>query len=289
MKNLIEARGLVKRYGDFALDRVDLEVPAGYVVGLVGSNGAGKTTIIKSLLGLIRPEAGEVRMLGLPLPDGSWRQRVGVVFDSCSFPNDARIEDIVRIGRAAYPRWDEARFWEVAHTSGIAKGKIVKDLSRGMGMKLSLAFALAHDPQLLILDEPTAGLDPLARGEVLDQLLDFMADGTRGILMATHITTDLERIADWIVCVDGGHVVFTQAKDDICSRAGIARCRAGEYDALAASGLVPVGEMRCIARPYGMDVLVPDRFALERARLGIVCEPASIDAYLELVMKGETR
>ena len=287
MENLVEVRGLAKRYGDFALGRVDLDIPSGYVVGLVGQNGAGKTTVIKSILGLVHPDAGEIRLFGEPISAAQWQPRVGVVYDTCAFPGEARADDVARIGQSAYERWDEGLFRRIVEAGGIGDRKTVRELSRGMGMRLSLAFALAHHPDLLVLDEPTAGLDPIARGEALDLLRAFMeADESRGILLATHITTDLERIADWIVCLDAGRVAFSCAKDDICDLAGIARCRAVELEALAAHPLARAEALRMAKRPYGADVLVPDRFAFERAGLDIACDPADIDGYLELMLKG---
>ena len=288
-QNLVEIRSLVKRYGDFALEQVNLDVPAGYVVGMVGANGAGKTTIIKSLLGLVRPAAGTVRVLGKEPHDDGWRERVGVVFDVCAFPSEVRVADVARIGKSAYTNWDDAMFWRIAEPLGAGGTKAVKELSRGMSMRLSLAFALAHNPDLLILDEPTAGLDPLARGEILDLLRDYMNAGERGILMATHITTDLEKIADWLVCIDNGRVAFSCPKDDVCSLAGVAHCRQADLDRVLQHGGYEPGALRIIRRAHGVDVLVPDRFAFERLGLDAPCDSASIDDYLEFTLKGETR
>ena len=288
-QNLVEIRGLVKRYGDFALEQVNLNVPAGYVVGMVGANGAGKTTIIKSLLGLVRPEAGTVRVLGREPRDDGWRDRVGVVFDVCAFPTEIRVADVARIGQSAYANWDDAMFQRIAAPLGAEGSKVVKELSRGMSMRLSLAFALAHNPDLLILDEPTAGLDPLARSEILDLLREYMETGERGILMATHITTDLEKIADWLVCIDAGRVAFSCPKDDVCSLAGIAHCRQADLDRLLQHDGYEPGVLRIIRRAHGVDVLVPDRFAFECLGLGVPCNPASIDDYLEFTLRGETR
>ncbi len=158
-----------------------------------------------------------------------------------------------------------------------------------MGMKLTLAFALAHHPELLVLDEATAGLDPIARDEVLDILRDFVAEGDRGILMSTHITSDLEKIADEIVCVDNGAIVFTSPKDVITDEAGVARCRAAEVETLLASGVVAPGAAHVMRHDYGTDVLVPDRFAVARAFPDLVVDKATIEDYMTLTLKGESR
>ena len=288
MNNLIEGVGLTKRYDDFTLDRVDLCVPAGYVVGLIGSNGAGKTTAIKALLGLIHLDAGEVRVFDEKPKGSSWKERVGVVFDTCSFVPTMRVRDVAGLGKPAYANWDESEFERLMSLFGISLDKQIVDLSRGMGMKLSLAFALAHKPDLLILDEPTAGLDPIARDEALDYLREFMGTEGRGILISSHITSDLEKIADQIVCIDGGRVVFSQSKDDICDTAGIARCSQEQFDSLASSALASDG-LRFMRREYQIDVLVPDRFAFAREFAHIPCEPASIDEYMLLMLKGDAR
>lgn len=211
MTYLMEINNLGKRYDDFELSGVSLAVEPGCVVGFIGSNGAGKTTTIKAVLGIIAADAGTVRLFGQPVTCGSAemdaiKSRIGIVLDTCAFPDTCRVCDVGAIGRAAYREWDAAQFAALCDRFNLAPKKKVSELSRGMGMKLTLAFALSHNPELLVLDEATAGLDPIARDEVLDLLRDFMAEGDRGILMSTHITSDLEKIADEVVCVDAGSI-----------------------------------------------------------------------------------
>ena len=294
MTNLIDIENLGKRYGDFVLTGVNLAVEPGTVVGFIGSNGAGKTTTLKAALGLITADEGTVRLFGQVAAPGSaaveeLKSRIGVVLDTCAFPSTCRVGDIASIGRVAYATWDDARWNELTALFQLAPKKKVADLSRGMGMKLSLAFALAHHPELLVLDEATAGLDPIARDEVLDILRDFMATGERGILMSTHITSDLEKIADTVACIDGGRMVFTKPKDVITDEAGVARCRAAEVEALLASDLFAPGALRVMRHDYGVDVLVPDRFAAARALPDLVVDKATIEDYMTLMLKGESR
>ena len=156
-----------------------------------------------------------------------------------------------------------------------------------MGMKLSLAFALAHRPDLLVLDEATAGLDPLARDEVLDLLRGFMEEEGHAILMSTHITTDLEKIADEVVCIDEGRLAFSAPKDAICDDAGIARCRTADLERLASSGAFAAGSLRALPRGMAVDVLVPDRFACARALPDVAVDRASIEDYMTIMLKGE--
>lgn len=292
---LIEARGLTKHYDGFSLEGVNLAVNEGEVVGFVGQNGAGKSTTIKALLGLIRVDGGEGSVLGTPSDEltrasgAATKERVGVVFDTVSLPGHLRVADVGRIYASAFASWDAHRFSQLTHDLGLDPKKAVKDLSRGMGMKLSLACALAHDPQVLILDEATAGLDPMARDEALERLRDFVAQPGRAILMSSHITSDLERIADRIVCIDAGRIVFDLEKDAITDSAGVARCRVADLERIASSGMIPDSELRYLRHDYGIDVLVPDRFAFAEMFPDIPCDHMTIDDYMSLTLKGGVR
>ena len=292
---LIEARGLTKHYDGFSLEGVNLAVNEGEVVGFVGQNGAGKSTTIKALLGLIRVDGGEGSVLGTPSDEltrasgAATKERVGVDFDTVSLPGHLRVADVGRIYASAFASWDAHRFSQLTHDLGLDPKKAVKDLSRGMGMKLSLACALAHDPQVLILDEATAGLDPMARDEALERLRDFVAEPGHAILMSSHITSDLERIADRIVCIDAGRIVFDLEKDAITDSAGVARCRVADLERIASSGMIPDSELRYLRHDYGIDVLVPDRFAFAEMFPDIPCDRMTIDDYMSLTLKGGVR
>lgn len=293
MNDLLNIRNLSKHYDAFDLRDVALRVPSGSVVGFVGSNGAGKTTTIKSILGLNRPASGQIALFGeeiIGAPSkrlAELKQRIGVVFDTCSFPEELTVEAVGKLMSVSYRAWDAAGFRERIEQFALPSNKTVKDLSRGMSMKLSLACALSHDADLFILDEATAGLDPMARDEALDTLRAFMTDERHGILMSSHITSDLEKIADYIVCIDEGRIVFSIEKDAIVHQAGIAQCRASEFAAIADSGLYAPGCLRYIRNAYGTSVLVPDRFVFAENFRGIAVERADIDAYMSLMLKGE--
>ena len=297
MTDLINARGITKRYdGAAVLDDVSLRVPAGCVTGFIGVNGAGKTTTIRALMGLMEPDAGEVILFGEPFGPSAddatasrLKERIGVVLDTCPFIGDLPVKTAGTLMKASYPSWRQGRFEDLLERFGLDPKKKIKDLSRGMGMKLQLACALAHNPDLLILDEATAGLDPMARDEILDLLRDFMADESRGILISSHITTDLEKIADRVVCIDQGRIAFDVEKDLITDMAGVAHCRTAEFEDVRASDLFAPGELRWIRQPMSVDVLVPDRFAFAKRFPHIACDRATIDDYLQLTLKGETR
>lgn len=292
---LLWARHLTKHYDGFSLSDVTLAVGEGEVVGLVGQNGAGKTTIIKALLGLIAADGGSASVLGTPSEElsraagASVKEQLGVVFDAVSLPSHLRVADIGRIYARAYAGWDVHGFSRLAREFGLDEGKRVKDLSRGMGMKLSLACALSHGARLLVLDEATAGLDPMARDEVLDRLRDFVAEPGCAVLMSSHITSDLERIADCIVCIEAGRVVFDLPKDAITDEAGIARCRVADLERVAASGIIADADLRYLRHDYGIDLLVPDRFAFAENFPDIPVDRMTIDDYLALTLKGGVR
>ena len=296
---LIQASGLTKHYSGFSLAGVNVTVEAGQVVGFVGKNGAGKSTTIKALLGLISLDGGQASVLGYSPRDlansssAKMKEQVGVVFDTISLPGHLKIEEVGRLMARAYSTWDAAGFQQRLIAAELDPKKAVKDLSRGMGMKLSLACALSHNPRLLILDEATAGLDPMARDEVLDILRDFVAvedaqgNPVNGILMSSHITSDLDKIADTVLCIDAGRPVFNIAKDEVCDLMGVARCRAAELEQIARSGVIAPGVMRIMRQDYGIDLLVPDRFAFTESFPSIPCDRMGIDEYMALMIKGE--
>lgn len=292
MNNLLEIRNLTKRYADFTLEDVNITVPAGSVVGFIGANGAGKTTTIKSALGIINHDAGSISLFGEQIDDqgsvkvSAAKQRIGVVLDACSFPDAMTIAQMGKTMSCAYERWSADSFTTYLDLFGLNPEKKIKELSRGMGMKLTLAGALSHDAELLILDEATAGLDPIARDEALDILRDFMADETHGILMSSHITSDLEKIADYIVCIDAGKIVFQCEKDTITDLAGIAQCRESDFNKIVESAYIAPEQLRFVRHAYGTSVLISDRFDFARHFSDIVIEKATIDEYMGLMLKG---
>ncbi len=296
---LIETRALTKHYAGFTLGNLSFSVHAGQIVGFIGKNGAGKSTTIKALLGLIGFDSGDARVLGVPsielahdASSAAVKERIGVVFDTVSLPGHLSVAEVGRLMGCAYRTWDQHVFEGYLTVFQLDAGKCVKELSRGMGMKLSLACALGHHPRVLILDEATAGLDPMARDEALDILRDFVtiedAEGNaqNAILMSSHITSDLEKIADEIVCIDDGKIVFDRAKDEITDLMGIARCRASEIESIVHSGVLGEGRPRILRHDYGIDLLVPDRFAFARRYPDVPCDRMSIDDYMGFVLKG---
>lgn len=293
MQNLLELKGASRRVSDrFSLRDVALTVEPGRIVGFVGANGAGKTTTIRAALGLIKLDAGEVYLFGqhcdANAPNESQhhlRSRVGLVLDTCPFPSTLKVGQVESLVGPAYPTWDRETFAGFINRFGLDPKTKVKDLSRGMGMKLQLACALSHNAKLLVLDEATAGLDPMAREELLDELLAFVADGQHGVLFSSHITSDLERAADRVACIDSGSIVFDLPREDITDRAGIAHCS----QAQAAELMACVEGARATRHAYSVDVLVPNRREALEAFPEIPCDRISIDDYLRLTLKGASK
>lgn len=293
MQNLLELKGISRTVSDrFSLRDVTLAVEPGQIVGFVGANGAGKTTTIRAALGLIKLDAGEVRLFGqrcgADAPDETQRclrARVGLVLDTCPFPSTLKVGQIEALVGPAYPTWDRKTFAGFIDRFGLDPKTKVKDLSRGMGMRLQLACALSHNAKLLVLDEATAGLDPMARDELLDELLAFVADGQRSVLLSSHITSDLERAADRVICIDNGSIVFYLPREDITDRAGIAHCTQAQAVELMAC----VEDARAAHHAYSVDVLVPNRREALEAFPEIPCDRATIDDYLRLMLKGASK
>lgn len=293
MQNLLELKGISRTVSDrFSLRDVTLAVEPGQIVGFVGANGAGKTTTIRAALGLIKLDAGEVRLFGqrcgADAPDETQRclrARIGLVLDTCPFPSTLKVGQIEALVGPAYPTWDRKTFAGFIDRFGLDPKTKVKDLSRGMGMRLQLACALSHNAKLLILDEATAGLDPMAREELLDELLAFVSDGQRSVLLSSHITSDLERAADRVICIDNGSIVFYLPREDITDRAGIAHCTQAQAVELMAC----VEDARAAHHAYSVDVLVPNRREALEAFPEIPCDRATIDDYLRLMLKGASK
>ena len=212
MNNALSISGLTKTYKDFVLDGVSFSVPSGSIVGLIGENGAGKSTTINAVLGLIQKEAGNITVLGKEQLDNKTKEQVGVVFDGSNYPESLSPKRLNRVLKNIYHSWDEHTFLGFLKKLSLPIDKPIKQYSRGMKMKLAISAALSHNSKLLILDEATSGLDPVIRDDILDILLDFVQDEEHSILISSHITTDLEKIADYIVFIHEGKVVFFKAQ-----------------------------------------------------------------------------
>ena len=225
MSDNIRIQNLTKRFEGFALEGVSFAVPRGAVVGFIGENGAGKSTTIKSILGLIRPDGGSIEVFGkdVGLLTKEERGRLGAVLGDGKLPENLTAKDLDGVFRHIFARWDAAAFFAYLDRFALPRGKKIKDFSRGMRQKFALAVALSHGADVLVLDEPTAGLDPVARDEILDILYDFMQDERRSVLISSHIVSDLEKLCDYIAFIHRGRLVFFEEKDALYEKYAVLR------------------------------------------------------------------
>lgn len=217
MENVIEFHGVSKKFQTFSIDHIDLQIKQGYTTGFIGPNGAGKSTIIKLMMNLLQPDQGKVNVFGLDYAshEKEIKNRIGFVYDSNIFYEHLNLKDIVKIVAPAYKQWDNKQFKKYARQFELPLNKSIKNFSKGMQMKASIAIALSHHAELIIMDEPTAGLDPTFRRELLDIFQEIMVNENRSIFFSTHTTSDLERFADYIVFIDKGKIVLHQRLDEL--------------------------------------------------------------------------
>lgn len=282
MLNGIKLTEITKDYGSFKLDKVSMTLPSGYIMGLIGENGAGKTTLIKILLGLIGKDAGEVQVFDRPFDaeDSDIREHIGVVMDECSFPEDMTTTQLDKVMASCYRTWDREAFAMRLDDFDIPKNKKIKTFSKGMKMKLSIAQALSHDSKLLVLDEATAGLDPVVREEVLDILQEFIQDEDRSVLISSHILSDLEKICDYITFIHKGQVLISDSKDSMLERYAIVRCGRENFEAIDKAAIVAVREGM-----FGMEVLA----LRDIVNPALITDGASIEDIMVFLIKEEKR
>lgn len=238
--NILEIRDLNKKYENFELKDLSFNIPKGSIMGLIGENGSGKTTTIKLILGLIKRNSGSIKVFGLDNIDHGMeiKKRLGVVLDENSFYGELNSKQVSKIMKNIHENWDQALFDDYLVKFKISDKVKLKDFSKGMKMKLSIALALSHNPDLLILDEPTSGLDPIIRNEILDFFLDFIQDEEKSILFSTHITSDLDKIADYITFIHQGQIVFSKDKDDLQDNYAILKCGPEEFKKIDKANIV---------------------------------------------------
>lgn len=220
MNNILELKDVCKKFDGFSLKNISFSIPEGYIMGFIGPNGAGKTTTIKLILNMLNRDKGKINVFGLDniKDEDSIKDNIAVVFDQPYYSEDWKISDVEKAVKIFYKNWDSNLFKDYLDKFKLDKDKLVKDLSKGMKMKLMIAVAFCHKAKLLILDEPTGGLDPVARDEFLDILGEYIEDGDRSVIFSTHITSDLEKIADYITFIRNGEIVFTGTKDEILEK-----------------------------------------------------------------------
>lgn len=225
MEPVINLQGVSKKINGFSINDMNLQIEKGMVTGFVGENGAGKSTTIKLIMNLLKPDEGDVKIFGLDYRqhEKEIKERIGFVYDSNIFFEGMNLKDIKRVIAPAYPQWDDALFNDYIDRFELPMNRSIKNFSKGMQMKASIALALSHHAELIVMDEPTAGLDPIFRRELLDLLQELMVDSNQTIFFSTHITTDLDRIADYIAFIQNGKLLFNQNTEQLADEYAIVK------------------------------------------------------------------
>jgi ABC-2 type transport system ATP-binding protein len=282
-KNAITVSNLSKNYKDFDLNKISFQVPKGSIMGFVGENGAGKTTTLKAILGLIRIDSGNVTVMGAAsgeLPN-EIKQKIGVVFDGSNLHDTLSVNHLNIIMKNVYGNWDEKIFKDYVRKFQLPERKVIKEYSRGMKMKLSIAIALSHHSRLLILDEATSGLDPMVREEILDIFLEFIQDEENSILLSSHIISDIEKVADYVTFIHKGNIIFSDNKDDLIYRHGMVHCRREDVAGIDKAFVAGIRESS-----FGADVLIREKAAFERRYRQFNAERVTIEEIMLFISRG---
>ncbi len=285
MNNAVEIKKLKKKYdNNFELGEINLNIPSGYIIGLIGENGAGKTTLIKSILNIINIDSGEVKIFNKDSKKYDYinKQDIGVVLDGMFFPEILAINDINTIMKDVYESWDKDLFYKYLNDLKLTGSKKIKTLSKGMRKKLEIATALAHHPKLLILDEPTSGLDPVVRDDILDMFLDFIKDEEHTILLSTHITSDLEHIADEIIFIDKGKIILNKSKDEFLDNYGVLKCDINSFNKISKEDIISYKKNK-----YNYEILVSNKNKMKKKYKDYIIDKITLDELMILVVKGE--
>ena len=286
MSMILEVKDLTKTYpgSDFYLNNISFSIPSGSIMGFVGENGAGKTTTIGCILNTLLKDSGSVKIFGKEMTDESTdiRDEIGVVYDTNCFPDHLTPAKISASMRHIFTNWDNALFKEYLLKFKLPEKKRIGTFSRGMTMKLGVATALSHRPKLLILDEATSGLDPIVRDDILDVFLDFVQDENNSILLSSHITSDLEKVADYITFIHDGNIIFSEKKDVLKYNYGVMRLKTSQLAEIHKQDMLAYRK-----HDYQVDVLVADKQATAVKYQDVVLDSASIEEIMLLLVKGE--
>ena len=279
--NNILVRDLCKQFDEFLLDHVSFQVPRGRIVGFIGENGAGKSTTINLILDELKKDNGQIQIFGMEHTISSVKEDIGVVFDECNFHDVLNVSDIEKILSGVYKSWDSRLYRQYLKKFKIPEKKQIGSFSKGMKMKLSIICAMAHKPKLLILDEATTGLDPVVRDEMLDLFLEFIQDEECSIFFSSHITSDIQKIADYVILIHQGKIIFEEQKDDLVYHFGIVKCGREKFASISPDDYI-------IHRITNVSVecLVRDKEAIKRKYKDIVVDNATLEDIMLFYIKG---
>ena len=286
MDNILELHQVCKTFPktNFTLDHVSFSVPYGSIMGFVGENGAGKTTTIGCVLNTVSKDSGTIKIFGKELADTDTelKEKIGVVYDGDNFPAYWTAEQLSDVMQGLYTNWDNELFKKYLNDFRLLPNQKIKSYSRGMTMKLAVAAALSHHPHLLILDEATSGLDPIMRDDMLDVFLEFVQDENHSILLSSHITSDLEKIADYITFIHNGKLIMAASKNDLVYNFAVMRCKESQFLELDPGDILAYRK-----RDYQIDVLVSNGKEIQRKYRNAVVDHVSVDEIMLLLVKGE--
>lgn len=282
MENILEVKNLNKSFPNFHLKNINLTLPKGMVMGLIGENGAGKTTIIKSILGIIQIDQGHIQMFAdSPFEKEREKEEIGVVLDDMFLPEILTVKDVDTIMKDVYKNWDSSLYFKYLTSFLLPTDKKIKNLSKGMRKKLEIATALSHHPKFLILDEPTAGLDPVARSEVLDLFREFMQNEECSILLSSHITTDLESISDYITFINNGEILLSKTCDELLNNYGIVKCSEEDFKKIQKEDYLKYRKNK-----YEYEVLIENKKKFQKEYDIKVVDSITLESLMILMIKG---
>ncbi len=272
--NAIEIRDLTVKYDGFTLDNVSFDVPKGSIMGFIGQNGAGKTTTIKALLNIIKRDSGSIKMFGLDniKDELEIKEQISAVFDTIPFQEQLNATNLDRILRGVYKEWSSDTFKGYLDRLALPSRKKIGSFSKGMKMKLQIAVALSHNAKLLIMDEATTGLDPVVRNECLDMFLEYLQDENHSILMSSHITTDLEKVADSVTFIHKGKLLLTGDKYDVLEQHGVIKCKKADYKEVSPEDIISAR-----INDFGVDVMVKDKAMCKRKYSGLTLDDTTLE------------
>lgn len=280
-KNNILVRDLCKQFDGFLLDHVSFQVPKGRIVGFIGENGAGKSTTINLILDELKRDNGQIQIFGMENTISSVKEDIGVVFDECNFHDVFNVSDIEKILSGVYKSWDRNLYRQYLNKFKIPERKQLGSFSKGMKMKLSIICAMAHKPKLLILDEATTGLDPVVRDEMLDLFLEFIQDEECSVFFSSHITSDIQKIADYVILIHQGKIIFEEQKDNLVYNFGIVKCGKEKFSSISPDDYI-------IHRITNVSVecLVRDKEAIKHKYKNVIVDNATLEDIMLFYIKG---
>jgi len=285
MANIIEIEKLRKEYKDFTLESISFSLPRGYIMGLIGPNGAGKSTVIKLIMNLVKKDGGKIKIFGLDnlKHEVEVKQKIGFVYDENHFYDDLTVEQMKKVIAPFYQFWDEKAFQDYLKRFELNPRKKIKELSKGMKTKFSLAVALSHGAELIIMDEPTSGLDPVFRNEILEILADLLQDENKGVIFSTHITSDLDKVADYITFINKGKLVFSRSKDEILENYAVIKGPKELVDRDIKSLFIGIRENK-----YGFEALTDNVHGIKRfLAKDFVIERATLEDIMLFTVRGD--